>query len=88
MIKYNSIQLKDINAEYTIDWDDVFNEDTEQYRKIIKVLETKLTPAERIIILISAELNSSKKVGDVLGVSQSTAYNELKRIKNKIKEWL
>jgi DNA-directed RNA polymerase specialized sigma subunit len=88
MIKYNAIQLKDINAEYSIDWDDVFNEDSDRYRKLIKILETELTTAERIIILISAELNSSKKVGDVLGVSQSTAYNELKRIKNKIKECL
>lgn len=88
MIKYSGADIKDIMAEYEVDFGDILNEDSEIYRKLIRVINTKLTTAEKIIILMYSELQSIRQVGFMLGVSQSTAYNELKRIKNKIKEWL
>lgn len=88
MIKYSGADIKDIMAEYEVDFTDIFNEDSDIYRKLIKVINERLTAAERIIIYMYSELQSIRQVGYMLGVSQSTAYNELKRIKNKIKEWL
>lgn len=87
MTQFN-IDLKKINDEYKIDNDDIFIDLDWDYIKLIKIIESKLTKAERIIILMYAELQSVRKVGLVLGVSQSTAYAEIMRIKNKIKEWL
>jgi DNA-directed RNA polymerase specialized sigma subunit len=88
MIKYDANDIKNIRDEYYLDFNDIFNDDSDIYRKLIKIIETKITAPEKIIILMYAELQSIKKVGDVLGVCPSTAYNELRRIKNKIKEWL
>lgn len=88
MIKYSGADIKDIMAEYEVDFTDIFNEDSDIYRTLIKVINERLTAAERIIIFMYSELQSIRQVGYMLGVSQSTAYNELKRIKNKIKEWL
>ena len=88
MIEYNGLNLKEINDEYKIDKDDIFTSLDDDYIKLVNVIDTKLTKAERIIILMYAELQSIRKVGQVLGVSQSTAYNELTRIKNIIKSYL
>ena len=88
MIEYNGLNLKDINDEYKIDKTDIFTDLDEYYIKLINIIDNKLTKAERIIILMYAELQSIRKVGQVLGVSQSTAYNELTRIKNIIKSFI
>lgn len=88
MIEYNGLNLKDINDEYKIDKTDIFTDLDENYIKLINIIDNKLTKAERIIILMYAELQSIRKVGQVLGVSQSTAYNELTRIKNIIKSFI
>ena len=86
MTQFN-INLKEINEEYKIE-EDIFTDYDWDYIKLIKIIETKLTTAEQIIIKMYAELASVRKVGQILGVSQSTAYLEITRIKNKIKEWL
>lgn len=86
MTQFN-INLKEINEEYKIE-EDIFTDYDWDYIKLIKIIESKLTTAEQIIIKMYAELASVRKVGQILGVSQSTAYLEITRIKNKIKEWL
>lgn len=86
MTQFN-INLKEINEEYKIE-EDIFTDYDWDYIKLIKIIESKLTKAEQIIIKMYAELASVRKVGQILGVSQSTAYLEITRIKNKIKEWL
>lgn len=86
MTQFN-INLKKINEEYKIE-EDIFTDYDWDYIKLIKIIESKLTTAEQIIIKMYAELASVRKVGQILGVSQSTAYLEITRIKNKIKEWL
>ena len=86
MTQFN-INLKNINEEYKIE-EDIFTDYDWDYIKLIKIIESKLTTAEQIIIKMYAELASVRKVGQILGVSQSTAYLEITRIKNKIKEWL
>lgn len=88
MTEFNGLNLKEINDEYKIDKDDIFTSLDDDYIKLVNVIDSKLTKAERIIILMYAELQSIRKVGQVLGVSQSTAYNELTRIKNIIKSYL
>lgn len=88
MTEFNGLNLKEINDEYKIDKDDIFTNLDDDFIKLVNVIDSKLTKAERIIILMYAELQSIRKVGQVLGVSQSTAYNELTRIKNIIKSYL
>ena len=88
MIEYNGLNLKDINDKNKIYKTDIFTDLDENYIKLINIIDNKLTKAERIIILMYAELQSIRKVGQVLGVSQSTAYNELTRIKNIIKSFI
>ena len=50
----------------------------------IKWALSKIPDADRIIYCLWLDLESSRKVGKILGVSHSTILKELKRIKNEI----
>lgn len=63
----------------------VFCEDTPKVSRTKWVVEHCLTPADRTIIILYAELGSYRKLGARLGMSHTTVRKEVLRIRNIIK---
>ena len=64
---------------------DVFTEDTPQVARAKWCVDNCLTPADRTIIILYAELGSYRKLGARLGLSHTTVRKEVLRIRNIIK---
>jgi hypothetical protein len=81
--------LKKVMDEYRPDTS-IFNTDDPMMTRLKGICfdSETLTQAERIILLLYCELASTRKLGYILGVSNTTAFLEVKRIQNKIKERL
>lgn len=77
-------QLKKIMADYKYD-DDIMNEDDERVAKI-KYAISKLPEADKVIFILQTDIQSQRKVGNLLGVSHTAIGKECKRIKEKILE--
>lgn len=83
-------QIADYNAlkhEYEAD-ETIFREDDETMHRIKCILAHELTPADRTIFILYTELQSFRELGKMLGVSHTTAANEVKRIRKIILEKL
>lgn len=89
MIELKGDFLKRVMDEYRPDLG-IFNTDDPKMTELKRVcFETDtLTQAEKIILILYAELASTRRLGEILGVSGTTAYFEIKRIQDKIKEAL
>lgn len=78
-IKISGTELKNIMSEYEtdilIDSDDAYN-----LKQAIQALNT----SDRIIFCLYSELQSERKVADILGVSRSPIHKLLQNIKNQI----
>ena len=74
--------LKAIMADYDFN-PDIMCEDDDKVREI-KYALTKLPLADKIIFCLQTDIQSVRKVGEILGVSYTTVFNEFKRIKNEI----
>lgn len=61
----------------------IWNEDNELVDKIKRAVQ-KLDDAEKIIFILYSEHSSLREVGKILGVSHSTVYKEINKIKKKI----
>lgn len=81
------VDILDIEKEYAPNFD-VFNEDDARVHKAKVVVDNALTPTERRILLLYAELQSLRLVGVELGVSTATVKNYIDKIRQVIKdEW-
>ena len=66
---------------------DIFNEDSEQIRKIKWIIDNKLTDSEKAIFLMYTERNSSASAtAKVLRCTPATVRNYINRIRQKIKD--
>ena len=66
---------------------DIFNEDSEQIRKIKWIIDNKLTESEKTIFLMYTERNSSASAtAKVLNCTPATVRNYINRIRQKIKD--
>lgn len=83
-IRITGKEIKEILKEYEYN-PDIFNEEDERLSSAKKALG-EISEADRIIYCLWLDLESSRKVGKILGVSHSTVLKELKRIKNEILE--
>lgn len=81
-IRISASELKDILKEYEYE-ENIFTLDDPRV-VAIKWALSKIPDADRIIYCLWLDLESSRKVGRILGVSHSTILKELKRIKNEI----
>ena len=73
--------------DYSLDVNDIFNEDSEQIRKIKWIIDNKLTDSEKTIFLMYTERNSSASAtAKVLNCTPATVRNYINRIRQKIKE--
>ena len=66
---------------------DIFNEDSEQIRKIKWIIDNKLTDSEKTIFLMYTDRNSSASAtAKVLNCTPATVRNYINRIRQKIKD--
>lgn len=81
------INITRIMEDYVPD-DDIMSEEPEDINRLKHIIFDKLPEVDKRVILLYAELQSIRKVAAHLGVSASTAYLLIKRIKDDIKQWL
>ena len=76
-------EFRKIKQEYTYN-PDIMNEEDERLTRIKKIIDTKLSLADKTIILLYVDCQSYRKLGARLGVSHMTLRREVQRIKSII----
>ena len=76
-------EFRKIRQEYTYN-PDIMNEEDERLTRVKKIIDTKLSLADKTIILLYVDCQSYRKLGARLGVSHMTLRREVQRIKNII----
>jgi len=78
-----SERLKAIRPDYA--WDpSVFAEGDKRADAVRCIIETRLSTVDRTIILLYIDLQSYRELGRLLGFSQTTAFKEVKRVRQRI----
>lgn len=76
-------EFRKIKQEYSYN-PDIMNEEDERLTSVKKIIDTKLSLADKTIILLYVDCQSYRKLGARLGVSHMTIRREVQRIKNII----
>ena len=76
-------EFRKIKQEYSYN-PDIINEEDERLTRVKKIIDTKLSLADKTIILLYVDCQSYRKLGARLGVSHMTIRREVQRIKNII----
>ena len=76
-------EFRKIRQDYTYN-PDIMNEEDERLTRVKKIIDTKLSLADKTIILLYVDCQSYRKLGVRLGVSHMTIRREVQRIKNII----
>ena len=76
-------EFRKIKQEYSYN-PDIMNEEDEILTRIKKIIDNKLSLADKTIILLYVDCQSYRKLGARLGVSHMTLRREVQRIKNII----
>lgn len=76
-------EFRKIKQEYYYN-PDIMNEEDERLTRVKKIIDTKLSLADKTIILLYVDCQSYRKLGARLGVSHMTIRREVQRIKNII----
>ena len=76
-------EFRKIKQDYTYN-PDIMNEEDERLTRVKKIIDQKLSLADKTIILLYVDCQSYRKVGKRLGVSHMTLRREVQRIKNII----
>ena len=76
-------EFRKIRQDYTYN-PDIMNEEDERLTSVKKIIDQKLSLADKTIILLYVDCQSYRKLGKRLGVSHMTLRREVQRIKNRI----
>ena len=76
-------EFRKIRQDYTYN-PDIMNEEDERLTRVKKIIDTKLSLADKTIILLYVDCQSYRKLGARLGVSHMTIRRDVQRIKNII----
>ena len=76
-------EFRKIRQDYTYN-PDIMNEEDERLTRVKKIIDTKLSLADKTISLLYVDCQSYRKLGARLGVSHMTLRREVQRIKNII----
>ena len=76
-------EFRKIKQEYSYN-PDIMNEEDERLTRVKKIIDTKLSLADKTIILLYVDCQSYRKLGARLGVSHMTIRREVQRIKSII----
>lgn len=80
------IDTKALVNEYAKN-EDIFSDESEKVR-LTKEALWQLSDTDRLLICLYAEIQSLRKLGELLGVSRTTAYLQIKQIKERIKDYV
>lgn len=80
------INTKALMNEYAIN-DDIFSTESDKV-KLTKEALWQLSETDRLLICLYSEIQSLRKLGELLGVSRTTAYLQIKEIKERIKQYV
>lgn len=75
--------FKDIKEDYVFDAD-IMNMEDERVHRIKEIINTRLSLADKTLILLYLDCQSFRKLGERLGLSHMTCWKEIIRIKNII----
>ena len=78
-------EFRKIKQEYSYN-PDIMNEEDERLTRVKKIIDQKLSLADKTIILLYVDCQSYRKLGARLGVSHMTLRREVLRIKKIILE--
>ena len=78
-------EFRKIRQDYTYN-PDIMNEEDERLTRVKKIIDQKLSLADKTIILLYIDCQSYRKLGARLGVSHMTLRREVMRIKKIILE--
>ena len=78
-------EFRKIRQDYTYN-PDIMNEEDERLTKVKKIIDQKLSLADKTIILLYVDCQSYRKLGARLGVSHMTIRRAVQRIKKIILE--
>ena len=76
-------EFRKIRQDYTYN-PDIMNEEDERLIRLKKIIDQKLSLADKTIILLYVDCQSYRKLGKRLNVSHMTIRREVQRIKNII----
>ena len=76
-------EFRKIKQEYSYN-PDIMNEEDERLTRIKKIIDNKLSLADKTIFLLYVDCQSYRKLGARLGLSHMTLRREVQRIKNII----
>lgn len=78
--------LEKIINEYEVN-EGIFNDD-DHHIHILKKAINNLNPSDKIIFVLYAEYQSLRKVGEILGVSHTIVFKEIKKINKQIYDYI
>ena len=78
-------EFRKIRQDYTYN-PDIMNKEDERLTRVKKIIDQKLSLADKTIILLYVDCQSYRKLGARLGVSHMTIRREVQRIKKIILE--
>jgi len=84
---FSNFNIYEVMEEYAPDYS-IFDEDSDEIRRIKRVIFNELSETERRIILSYAQLGNIRDTAKLFKVSSTTIYTEIKRIRNKIYEYI
>lgn len=76
-------EFRKIKQDYTYD-PDIMCEDDTRVSRVKEIIDTKLSLADKTIILLYTDCQSYRKLGTRLGISHTTIRKEVQRIKDII----
>lgn len=76
-------EYRSVKQEYAFD-PSIFNVDDDRVSRIKEIISTRLSVPDRTLILLYAEYQSYRKLGEQLGLSHMTVRREILRIRKII----
>ena len=86
-MEQTDFNIYEVMDEYALDYS-IFDEDSEEIRRIKRIIFNELTETERRIILSYAQLGNIRDTAKLFQVSSTTIYTEIKKIRNKIYDYI
>ncbi len=80
------IDTKALLNEYAKN-EDIFSGESEKVR-LVKEALWQLSDTDRLLMCLYSEIQSLRKLGELLGVSRTTAYLQIKQIRERIKQYV
>ena len=78
-------RYKDIKDDYTFN-DDIMDEDPVLIRRLKYIVSRRLNQVDRTILILYADCESLRDLGEYMGISHTIMQREVERIRGKIRE--